>query len=81
MAKAFGAPAPRRIPRWLVRLLAPNLAAFAFDTNLRVSNAKAKDELGWQPRFSTYREGIAAIAAEAPSTAADQQTWVAANQR
>jgi nucleoside-diphosphate-sugar epimerase len=27
-------------------------------TSMRVSNAKAKRELGWAPAVSTYREGI-----------------------
>lgn len=27
----------------------------------RVSNARAKSELGWRPRYPTYREGLAAI--------------------
>jgi nucleoside-diphosphate-sugar epimerase len=30
----------------------------------RVSNARAKAELGWRPRYRTYREGLAAILAE-----------------
>ncbi|OHB30603.1 MAG: NAD(P)-dependent oxidoreductase [Phenylobacterium sp. RIFCSPHIGHO2_01_FULL_69_31] len=29
----------------------------------RVSNARAKAELGWRPRYPTYREGLAAILA------------------
>ncbi|MBC7668147.1 MAG: SDR family oxidoreductase [Gemmatimonadaceae bacterium] len=31
--------------------------------NKRVSNALAKAELGWRPRYPTYREGLAAILA------------------
>jgi nucleoside-diphosphate-sugar epimerase len=31
-------------------------------STLRVSNAKAKADLGWEPRVPTYREGIARIA-------------------
>lgn len=31
----------------------------------RVSNAKAKAELGWLPRYPTYREGLAACLSEA----------------
>ncbi len=27
-------------------------------TSMRVSNAKARRELGWAPAVSTYREGI-----------------------
>ena len=29
--------------------------------NKRVSNARAKAELGWRPAYPTYREGLAAI--------------------
>jgi nucleoside-diphosphate-sugar epimerase len=61
MAAAFGAPPPRHVPRWLLRLIAPYLAAVVIDTSIHVSNAKAKTELGWQPRFRNYREGIAAM--------------------
>jgi nucleoside-diphosphate-sugar epimerase len=64
MAAAFGAPPPRRLPRWLFRLAAPYVASFAVDTSMRVSNAKAKAELGWQPTFPTYRDGIRAAATE-----------------
>jgi nucleoside-diphosphate-sugar epimerase len=32
----------------------------------RVSNARAKAELGWRPMYPTYREGLAAILAERP---------------
>jgi nucleoside-diphosphate-sugar epimerase len=38
------------------------VASFAVDTSMRVSNAKAKAELGWQPAFPTYHDGIRAIA-------------------
>jgi nucleoside-diphosphate-sugar epimerase len=61
MAAAFGAPPPRRVPRWLLHLLAPYIGMVMVDTWLRASNAKAKTELGWQPRFRNYREGIAAM--------------------
>lgn len=74
MAAGLGAPPPRRFPRTLLRILAPNLTAFAFDTNIRVSNAKAKKELGWSPRFTSFREGIQAmVAATRPERAPMQQ--------
>lgn len=63
MAAAFGAPAPRQLPVWLFRLMAPYFADLTVGTSMRVSNAKAKEELGWQPSFPTYRDGIAAMAA------------------
>lgn len=59
MAASFGAPAPLLMPKWLLRLIAPYVASFAADTSMRVSNAKAQRELGWQPAFKTFRDGIA----------------------
>ena len=42
--------------------LSPQARAF-YDENRRVANGRAKRVLGWQPCFSTYREGLAALAA------------------
>jgi nucleoside-diphosphate-sugar epimerase len=52
LAKAFGAPAPRHFPGWLIRLLGGG-QAHAMMTSIRgASNAKAKRELGWAPKHS-----------------------------
>jgi nucleoside-diphosphate-sugar epimerase len=59
MARAFGAPSPRKLPRWVFRLVAPYVATLAIDTSMRVSPAKAHAELGWRPAFPTYLDGIA----------------------
>jgi nucleoside-diphosphate-sugar epimerase len=66
LAEAAAAPPPRRVPAWLARLVA-GPAVVALMTDIRgASNAKAKAELGWQPRHPTWREGFrAAVAAEA----------------
>jgi nucleoside-diphosphate-sugar epimerase len=59
LASALDAKPPRRVPRWLVRLLAGE-AATAMMTDVRgASNEKAKRELGWQPRYSSWRQGFA----------------------
>ena len=63
MAEVFNAPAPMALPSWIIRMAAPYVGALVLDTNMRVSNSKAKRELGWQPSYPTYREGIAALAA------------------
>jgi nucleoside-diphosphate-sugar epimerase len=63
MARAFGAPPPWKLPRWVFRRVAPYVATFAMDTSMRVSPAKAHTELGWRPAFSTYRDGIADMVA------------------
>jgi nucleoside-diphosphate-sugar epimerase len=57
-AEAIGAKPPRRVPVWLARLVA-GAAAVESATELRgASNAKAKRELGWQPRFPSWRQGF-----------------------
>lgn len=57
-AQAIGAKPPRRVPRWLARLIAgPEVTAFA--TTLRgCSNERAKTELDWQPQWSSWRQGF-----------------------
>ena len=57
-ARAVGAKAPRRVPRWLARLVAGRQMT-ALATELRgASNAKAKRELGWEPRYPSWRDGF-----------------------
>jgi len=61
MAQAIGAPRPFVAPRWLLRLVAP-LALTMAETRLPLSNARAKRELDWRPRFPSYREGLRQVA-------------------
>lgn len=61
LARAVGAPPPRTMPGWLFPLV-PYTAAMLTST-LRVSNAKAKTDLAWQPSAPTYRDGIVRITA------------------
>ena len=57
LARVSGAPAPFAVPPWLVRLGAPYMARL-LALRLPLSNAKARSELGWAPRFPSYREGL-----------------------
>ena len=41
----------------------PPAAQRFYAESKRVSNARAKAELGWRPAYPTYREGLAAILA------------------
>jgi nucleoside-diphosphate-sugar epimerase len=60
LARVIGAKPPRKVPAWLVKLVA-SPAAVAMMTEARgASNAKAKAELGWQPTHPSWREGFAA---------------------
>ncbi len=56
-AEAIGARRPLRIPVWLARLAAGKMAA-AVNLQPGASNAKAKSELGWEPRWRSWREGF-----------------------
>jgi nucleoside-diphosphate-sugar epimerase len=58
-AQALGVGPPRRIPVAVARLAAGRNAVDAVVRSARSSNAKAKRELGWTPRFSSAREGVA----------------------
>ncbi|MEK6277683.1 MAG: NAD(P)-dependent oxidoreductase [Actinomycetota bacterium] len=63
-AERLGLGSPRRIPAWLARIAAGGDPVTAATRSARSSNAKIKDELGWQPRFPTARVGVAdAVAA------------------
>jgi nucleoside-diphosphate-sugar epimerase len=59
LAAAAGAKPPRRIPRWLARLVAGEAIATMMTEIRGASNAKAKRELGWTPAYPTWREGFA----------------------
>jgi nucleoside-diphosphate-sugar epimerase len=58
LAAASRSTPPFRVPAWLPRLVTPYMARFtAF--RMPLSNARAKAELGWQPKYSTMRDGLA----------------------
>lgn len=57
MADVAGAPRPFTVPHWVLRLVAPYMARI-LTLQVPLSNAKARRELGWAPRYPTYREGL-----------------------
>jgi nucleoside-diphosphate-sugar epimerase len=59
LASALGAKRPRRIPRWLGRLAAGEMATLMMTEAQGASNEKAKRELGWKPRYASWRQGFA----------------------
>ena len=56
-AEAVGAKPPRRVPAWLARLAGGPAAGLAAEQR-GASNAKAREELGWTPRYPSWREGF-----------------------
>jgi nucleoside-diphosphate-sugar epimerase len=58
-ASAVGARKPMRLPRWLGRLAAGETAVVMMNEVRGASNAKAKRELGWKPRYPSWRQGFA----------------------
>jgi nucleoside-diphosphate-sugar epimerase len=64
LAACAGAKPPRRVPRWLARLLAGDVVVTMMTEGRGFSNAKAKRELGWKPRYPSWRQGFADLYAE-----------------
>jgi 2-alkyl-3-oxoalkanoate reductase len=59
LARALDAKPPRRVPRWLGRLAAGEMATIMMTEVRGASNEKAKRELGWKPRYASWRQGFA----------------------
>ena len=58
LARVLGAKPPFRVPVWLGRLVAGEIGVRMMTEQRGSSNAKAKRLLGWQPTYSSWREGF-----------------------
>ncbi|KUM72264.1 NAD-dependent epimerase/dehydratase family protein [Streptomyces curacoi] len=58
LAACAGAKPPMRVPRWLARLLAGEFAVTLMTEGRGFSNARARRELGWEPRYPSWRQGF-----------------------
>lgn len=67
IAEALEAPKPRTMPTWL--LAATPYAKAMMTGGLRVSSAKAKNDLGWKPSMPNYRQGIPELAKQYAASA------------
>ncbi len=63
VARQLGAKRPRRVPRWLGRIVAGEAATVMMTEIRGASNAKAKRELDWTPRHPTLAGSLAGSAA------------------
>ena len=66
LAEAVGAKRPMRVPVWLGRLAAGEVGVSMMTQIRGTSNAKAKAELDWAPRYRTCREGFRDGLSEVP---------------
>jgi nucleoside-diphosphate-sugar epimerase len=58
LAHCAHAQPPRQVPAWMARLLIGEHVVAMMDEIRGVSNAKIKRELGWTPRWPSWREGF-----------------------
>ena len=58
LARAVGAPPPRHVPAWVARLAIGEVGVSMMTRIRGMSNAKAKRDLGWMPRWSSWRDGF-----------------------
>jgi nucleoside-diphosphate-sugar epimerase len=78
LAAVAGAKRPMRVPKWLGRMLAGDVVVTMLTEGRGFSNAKAKRELGWKPRYASWRQGFADLFAE-PTAATSAPRSVPAN--
>ena len=65
LCAAMGMRPPGSVPPFLAKLVVGREAIELLTTSVRLRNAKARDRLGWQPRFPSYREGLPHVVAHA----------------
>jgi nucleoside-diphosphate-sugar epimerase len=58
LAACAGAKRPMRVPKWVARLLAGEMAVIMMTEGRGFSNATAKRELGWKLRYPSWRQGF-----------------------
>jgi nucleoside-diphosphate-sugar epimerase len=58
LADCLGAKQPMRLPAWLARLTAGEVAVSMLTRTRGSSNARAKRDLGWQLRWPSWRQGF-----------------------
>jgi nucleoside-diphosphate-sugar epimerase len=69
-AAADGLRPPVELPELALRVVAPFGAQLMTRTSMILSNAKAKRDLGWSPKFASVAQGLpAAIALESSGAA------------
>lgn len=52
------------MPGWLGKIFSGQVVMEELTINCKVKNTKAKTQLGWKPKYPTYKEGIPAALTE-----------------
>ena len=60
LAEVLGAKPPRRVPEWVGRLAAGPGGAWLMTSAPPASNASARRDLGWAPKYASWRDGFRA---------------------
>ncbi|MBT2566253.1 NAD(P)-dependent oxidoreductase [Arthrobacter sp. ISL-85] len=63
LAACAGAKPPRNVPAWVARPLAGDVPVIMMTEGRGFSNVKAKQELGWELRHPTWRQGFEEVLA------------------
>jgi nucleoside-diphosphate-sugar epimerase len=58
LAECLGAKPPRRLPLWLARVAGGEVAVSMLTRTRGSSNERARRELGWEPRWPSWRQGF-----------------------
>lgn len=59
MAAMIAAPQPRKVPAWIARLAVGSWGVAFMSGLAGASNARARAELSWKPRYGSWRDGFA----------------------
>lgn len=61
LASQLDADEPSRVPGWLARFFVGKDAVRLFTNSMPTTNEKFEREVGWEPSYPTYREGLEAV--------------------
>ncbi|MFC1964660.1 NAD-dependent epimerase/dehydratase family protein [Chloroflexota bacterium] len=73
MADCMNVSKPKSVPGFIIRIVMGKLIFETVTMNCRVSNAKAKEYLGWKLKFPTYREGLPVTISDIENRAVQMQ--------
>ncbi len=66
LAECLGARPPRHVPAWIARFAIGEVGVSMMTQIRGASNAKARRDLGWEPMWSSWREGFVSGLADIP---------------